>query len=250
MAIAGEIAPVQHAIFADTGWEPQAVYSHVTQMRDLAENAGIQFHIVRSGNIRDDALNPDARFGGMPVFVVTENDGAMARRGCTSEYKLKPLVTKQRELAGLLAGERCKEHRITTVIGISLDEAHRMKDPLFSWIRNEYPLVDLRMTRHDCVRYHETRGVLVPPRSACLGCPYHSDAEWRRIRDTDPQGWANAVDFDAQIRNNPTIAARMFNGRAYLHRQRVPLPMVDLTTDEERGQLSMFGNDCEGMCGV
>jgi hypothetical protein len=35
-----------------------------------------------------------------------------------------------------------------------------------------------------------------------------------------------------------------------MHAQRVPLEQVDLSTAEDRGQLSLFNNECEGMCGV
>lgn len=39
-------------------------------------------------------------------------------------------------------------------------------------------------------------------------------------------------------------------GDVYLHRSLVPLDMVDLSTESERGQMDLFGNDCTGMCGV
>jgi hypothetical protein len=251
MAIAGEIEPVQHAIFSDTGWEPKAVYEHMKDMRVLAEAAGIEFHIVSNGNIRDDLFNPDARFASMPLHIINpQGSDAMSRRQCTAEYKIKPLLAEEREIAGLKAGQRCKEHRITTLIGISLDEVQRMKNPAFPWIVNEYPLVDLRMTRHDCLLYHERAQLERPPRSACIGCPYHSDREWRNIRDTDPESWQDAIFIDDQIRNNPVVADRLFQGRAYLHSKRIPLSVVDLSTEEDRGQINMFGNECEGMCGL
>ena len=39
-------------------------------------------------------------------------------------------------------------------------------------------------------------------------------------------------------------------GTMYVHKQRVPLDQVDLTTAEDHGQLNLFLNECEGMCGV
>jgi hypothetical protein len=36
----------------------------------------------------------------------------------------------------------------------------------------------------------------------------------------------------------------------FVHRDRVPLTEVDLSTAEDRGQLDLFNNECEGMCGV
>ena len=36
----------------------------------------------------------------------------------------------------------------------------------------------------------------------------------------------------------------------WLHRSCVPLEEVDLSTEMDAGQLDMFGNECEGLCGV
>lgn len=249
MMIHGEIETVQHAIFSDTGWEPTAVYDHMKAMRIEAEAAGIEFHIVSNGNIREDALNPDKRFASMPLHVINrKGDPAMGRRQCTREYKIKPLVAKQREIAGLNPGQRCKEHRITTVIGISWDEVQRMKDPLYPWIVNEYPLIEHRMTRQDCLKWNDQHGYGQPPRSSCIGCPFHSNVEWRAIRD-EPELWADAVAFDEAIRQEP-VAARLFQGTAYLHPARIPLSQVDLRTLEEHGQGNLFDMECEGMCGL
>jgi hypothetical protein len=250
MALAGDIPPVDHVIFADTGWEPAAVYDHMNAMRELVEAAGVGFHVVSAGNIRADVLDPTHRFASVPVHVVKKGGKpAMGRRQCTSEYKIKPLVAKQRELAGLKPRQRSTKVLIETLIGISLDEVQRMKDPLFPWITNTYPLVDLRMTRQDCIVYHERRNLPRPPRSACLGCPFHSDHEWRAVK-ANPDEWADVVDFDNRLRNDPAVADRMFEGRAYLHPSRIPLADVDLSTEEHRGQLSMFDMECEGMCGL
>lgn len=249
MMIAGEIEPATHAVFSDTGWEPKAVYEHLKVMRKEAEAAGIQFHVVSRGNIRNDVLQPGTRFASMPVHVIgRDGQQSIGRRQCTSEYKLKPLVDKQRELAGLQPKQRCKEHRITCVIGISWDEMQRMKHPLFPWIVNEYPLVDRRMTRSDCLAWNDEHGFDRPPRSSCIGCPFHSNVEWRAIRDS-PEDWADAVAFDAAIRQGP-VADRMFQGRAYLHPARIPLDQVDIRSLEEQGQGNLFDMECEGMCGL
>lgn len=251
MCIAGEVEPITHAIFSDTGWEPKAVYQHLAVVKAEAEAVGIQVHIVSNGNLRDDALNPAHRFASMPLHI-TNRDGTpgMSRRQCTSEYKLKPLVRKQRELAGLAKGERCKEHRITTLIGISWDESHRMKDPLHPWIVNEYPLVDRRLTRNDCLQWNDTNRFDRPPRSSCIGCPFHSDKEWRQVK-SDPDDWADAVNFDNAIRSgHKTGSGEPLLGSAYLHRRRIPLDQVDLRTEEQMGQETLFDNECEGMCGL
>lgn len=66
------------------------------------------------------------------------------------------------------------------------------------------------------------------------------------IRDTNPEAWADAVDLDRTIRTG----FRGIRGEVYLHRSAVPLDEADLTTDADRGQLDLWPNECEGMCGV
>lgn len=248
MMIHGEIPMADHVVFADTGWEPRRVYEHLNNLEALMVQHEIPFHKVSKGNIRTD-FTDGGRFASMPLFVrSTEGKTGMVRRQCTSEYKIKPLLKKQRELAGLQPGQRCKDHRITTVIGISFDEVQRMRDPEFSWIRNEYPLIDRRITRQDCLDWCADHGYAKPPRSACIGCPFKSASEWRELRN-DPEAWADAVAFDAALRTNTRLVDR-FDGQAYLHRSMVPLDQVDLRTDEEKGILSLFDQECEGMCGL
>lgn len=251
MMIHGEIEPAEHAIFSDTGWEPQAVYENMEKMRLEAENAGIKFHVVSGGHIREEALNPSSGFASMPVHVVgLEGKPTIGRRQCTKKYKLEPIINKQRELAGLKRYGRSKEHLVTSLIGISLDEIARMKHAMFPWIVNQYPLVDRRMTRQNCLDWNKAHGYDLPPRSACIGCPYHNDEEWSRMKKHDPESWADAVDFDEQLRSNTDLAQRTFQGRSYLHRQRIPLSVVKLVEQDKEKPIDMFNDECEGMCGV
>jgi len=246
MMIAGEIEPADHVIFADTGWEPKPVYENVKKMQELAESAGMQFHIVKAGNMKEDALDPEAKFVSLPLHIYTK-DGrkAMGRRTCTRNYKILPLLEKERELAGLAPFQRSKQHRLTCIIGISWDESERMRDPAFSWIRNEYPLVDLRITREQCLKWNEEQGFPTPPRSACIGCPYHSNTEWLNIKENDPESWQDAIQFEKDLQK---IAKTRFGSDVFLHNQRVPLQDVVLTKKGE--SVNLFGQECEGMCGL
>jgi hypothetical protein len=246
MIIHGELPPIQHAIFSDTGWEPRSVYEHLEVLKGECDEAGIPLHIVSNGNIRDDTLAPDQRSAALPLHLLNDDGSSgIGRRQCTYEYKLKPLLDKQREIAGLKPGQRCKQHRITTIIGISWDEMQRMKDPAFPWIKNEYPLVDNYIKRADCIDWNTKHGYPAPPRSSCIGCPFHSNEEWRRVK-ADPEAWADAVAFDEAIR----APQKNRQAVAFLHRARVPLAEVDIRSEEERGQGTLFDMECEGMCGL
>jgi len=249
MMIDGVIPKADHAIFADTGWEPEDVYEHLRYLESLMKRNGIEFHQVNKGNIRDDFLSDGTRFASMPLHIKNpQGKKAMIRRQCTNEYKIGPLLKKQRELAGLKSGQRHKDHLMTTVIGISYDESQRMRDAAFPWLRNDYPLVDGRITRQDCIDYAIKHSYQTPPRSACIGCPFKSNDEWRLLKDK-PKEWEDAVAFDAQLRINDRLVKR-FNGQAYLHSSMKPLPEVDLRSESELGILNLFDQECEGMCGV
>ena len=249
MMVHGEIERADHVVFADTGWEPKKVYEHLDNLKQIMEKEKMPFHVVSKGNIREDFLTDGKRYASMPLHMIGQ-DGkkGMVRRQCTAEYKIGPLMKKQRELAGLKPGQRCKEHRITTVIGISWDEVQRVKDPEFSWIKHDYPLIDRKITRQDCIDWCVDKGYAMPPRSACIGCPFKNADEWRALKET-PDEWQDAVEFDEALRTMPHLIAR-YNVTPYLHSARVELRNVDLRTKQEKGIISLFDQECEGMCGI
>ncbi|MCX2969476.1 MULTISPECIES: hypothetical protein [Streptomyces] len=225
----GVLPKVDYAIFADTGWEPAAVYAHLDRLeKEIAEPAGIPILRVSSGNIRNDALDPDHRFASMPLYILNK-DGkqGMTRRQRTGEYKIKPIKKKVRELLGYPYPQRIpKGVLVEQWVGISTDEFHRAKDADVRYMRNLHPLIDLGWSRTDCVRYLTSLGLADTPKSSCLGCPFHGNAQWRNIRDTSPDEWRDVVEFDAAIRQGNARANASGNpllGQAFLHRSRVPL---------------------------
>ena len=142
------------------------------------------------------------------------------------------------------------EKHAVQYIGISLDEAHRMKPSRVQYSTHEWPLIERRMTRNDCIVWMAAHGFPKPPRSACVFCPYHNDHEWRRLRDEEPQEFARAVKFERKFAESKSQNKVMRSFALFLHDSRVPLDQVDFRTDGEKGQMSLFGNECEGMCGV
>lgn len=234
--------PIDAAIFADTQWEPHAVYAHLSWLEQQARTAGIPVYRVTGGNLREDALAVGRRAASLPFYLVNpDGSDGMLRRQCTGEYKIKQIKSQIRAL-GATAEQPARQ-----LIGISLDECHRMRDSDVRYIRHEYPLIDRGMTRHDCLRWMERHGYPRPPKSACIGCPFHDNAHWRRLRDESPDEWQDAVAFDRAIRHNARTA---ISGTAYLHRQRVPLDEADIRSAAERGQLDLFGEECAGVCGI
>lgn len=243
----GDLGPMPDcAIFADTGWEPRAVTEHLDRLEPA-----LRFPVYRvaAGNIRSDIMakhtTRTGRFASVPWFTLMANgDKGMGRRQCTAHYKLEPIRKKVRELLGHPHPKRVPRDACTMLIGISTDEAIRAKDSRVLFIKNTYPLLDQRMSRSDCRAYLRDRQWKAP-KSACIGCPFHSNAAWREIRDNEPEEWADAVLVDRAIRN--ADAMRGIVGQQFMHRSCVPLDQADL----DRGQpVDLFGNECEGMCGT
>lgn len=135
-------------------------------------------------------------------------------------------------------------------VGISTDAFHRAKEADVRYMRNRHPLVDLGWSRTDCIRYLASLGLADTPKSSCLGCPFHGNAQWRHIRDTSPSEWADVVDFDAAIRQGNACANASGNrllGEAFLHRSRVPLSEapIDHVTAAERAALQIAADDAD-----
>jgi hypothetical protein len=250
MACTGELPGLDAAIFADTGWEPAAVYRQVDRISDELVRAGFMFYRVSKGNLRSDVVNPDGRFAAIPYFV-RNPDGSqgMGRRQCTKEYKLEPIMRKCRELLGAKPPDYRHVPRGRVVeqwIGFSTDEFMRANDKHGNlYTRKRYPLLELGMSRKDCQRYLEAAGWGDTVKSACIGCPYHGNRQWRDLRDNHPDEWADAVDFDRQIRKGGARKrAGQLDGEAFLHRSMLPLDQAPIDRIERKEyrdlQLDLF----------
>jgi hypothetical protein len=196
MAAHGAIGPMPDcAIFADTGWEPRAVYDHLAWLRSPGV-LPFPVHVVKAGDLRADLLRAASgeRWASIPAFTRTVARGrvslGMIRRQCTKDYKIAPIRREVRALAGLTRRRSPPHPVVEQWIGISLDETIRMK-PSF-------------------------------------------------------EAWADAVRVDRAVRTGQ----RGIRGQVFLHRSAVPLDEADLSTASDRGQLDLFGNECEGTCGV
>lgn len=258
MAAAGEITPMPTAaIFADTQDEPASVYKWL----DWLEKQ-LPFPVYREteGKLSDGATRIRTSKKGvryydikLPYYTLgAEGErGMMGMRNCTEDYKIRPIRKALRALAlpSNLAKASGRKY-VVQWIGISLDEVQRMKTSRDWWIENRWPLIDAKMTRHNCLRWITAHKFPTPPRSACIYCPFHSNAEWRRLKKESPKEFNDAVEFEKRVQAAQKVSTQRTS--VYLHRSCLPLDQVDLSTDVERGQgmLAGFGNECEGMCGV
>lgn len=224
MAADGEIGPMPDcAIFADTQWEPATVYKHLDRLEKLLP---FPVHRVTMGDIRDTIGT-----GGYESIPWYTNSGAMGRRQCTYQFKLRPIRQKVRNLLGegMPRAGACEMW-----LGISRDEAHRMKPATVAYIINRWPLIERDMTRADCRRWLERHSISAP-RSACCGCPFMSNEDWRHKR-SQPE-WNDTV----------ALSDKLAALGQFMHRSLKPIDQADFGDEDT---IDMFGNECEGMCGV
>ena len=242
------------AIFADTGWEPKAVYDHLDWLEQQ-----LSYPLVRvsNGNIRESILtgkNPEGRkFLDLPVHVIKpDGKNYVGTRQCTKQYKLKPIYRYLRdEHLKAPRGKAIRDAEVLMWLGISRDEAGRQKPSREPWVKNVYPLLDRDYSREQLAGWFKSR---YPerhlPKSACIGCPYHSDAAWLKMKQEDPESWKDAVKIDWALRNVPQ-AKGSIEGEAYLHRSRQALDEVDFSKEKQkREQYEGMPEECEGMCGI
>jgi hypothetical protein len=130
-------------------------------------------------------------------------------------------------------------------IGISTDEAQRMKPQQEPWIRARWPLIEQGTSREDCRAWMISNGYPEPPRSACTFCPFHSDEEWLRL---SPVELAAAADYERELQEAARNQEALI-GVPFLHDSCKPLLSVNFKKSEKGfKQLSMFGNECTGLC--
>ena len=244
MAAAGEITPMPAAaIFADTQAEPKSVYVWLDW---LEKQLPFPVYRVTAGSLEQQALEMRVTKDGrkftktdIPFFTLSAGNqiGKIKHRSCTQDFKIHPIRKLIRRLAGIKRGQ--KTVGVIQWIGISLDEIYRMKESRQPWQQNRWPLVEKRINRAQCLRWMTAHNFPEPPRSACVFCPFHGDAEWRRMKTNEPYEFEKAVRFEKAVQlakaNTVNIRATLF-----LHRSCKPLGELDFSTEEERGQGNMF----------
>ena len=103
-------------------------------------------------------------------------------------------------------------------LGISTDEAIRMRTSHDRWMTNRYPLIEAGMSRSDCMNWWQERYDRPLERSACVACPFQSRKRWVETKRRWPELFAEAVEIDSRLRDGLAL-----DKTPYLHTLRRPL---------------------------
>lgn len=243
LIVQGELPKPDLAVIADTGREASETWRFYEEiLRPALRGVGVELvrlkhsfepsgctGLGRGWNTVDifSGRNKDTII--MPMFTDKRGQPGMLPKYCSNEWKNRP-VQRYIRFAELSEGN--------IWIGFSVDEMERMRghDPRAKW-NHTYPLVDLRMTRGDCIALVEKMGWGAPPRSACWMCPYRSDAEWLHLKKTDPADFQEACALERGL--------RLYDKNVFFHDSCKPLDEVEFN----EGQEDLFAKPCaSGMC--
>lgn len=248
MAAQGEIAPMpSFAVFSDTGDEPQTVYTWLNQLKQQLpfsvkiahkrfgswvplEQRRLSAHIVEND------------FSQIPAFTQSPNGRPLlGKRQCTRHWKIDPLHQKIREVLNV-RGKRMKLGSVVLWIGISTDEAARMKPSRNPWITHRFPLIEKKLSRADCTAWLKSKGVESPVKSACVYCPFKDRAAWLAAK--------NGPDWETVRVVDAILASR----GEFLTADLLRIDDVDFSKpvliQRDPRQEMLWNNECEGMCGV
>ena len=261
MAVMGEIGPrPDYAIFADTQHEPPWVMESLESLRKWGD---IPIVIATKGELGDEIRKAvglkEGHFANIPFWARSTDNPDVAtplRRHCTSDFKIRVVHKKVRELLGLKPGQRASgKYRVEEWIGISVDEVMRAKPSRVDFIESRFPLLfDRPMRRAEIKLWLESNGFPIPGKSACIFCPYRKPIEYARWRDEEPEVFAQAVEWDEMLRSSESGLLKGMKDAAYIWKDLKPLrelPSVAELEGRDDAQLDMFNDGCEtGMCGV
>ena len=236
------------AIFADTGWEPPWVYETVEYVR---EQVPFDVITVDAGvSLKDRTMEGLTRAGTHAMFDISVYvpglDGGrhiITKRQCTKQYKIDPIQREVRRLLGVPPGRRVpRSIHARQWIGITVDEIHRMSGSRVNYVTHTYPLIDLGLSRTDCVDWLTERGLRIR-KSSCIGCPYKSRTQWHELQQNHPELYSAAVDVEETMNSLPYAErfgndVRLFDGGRLKGFDFGPTPPAD---DSETGE-------CGGYC--
>lgn len=247
MSALGVLPPIDVALHADTGHERSATYEFARRWTPWLQDHGVTVITVQADDESNEVMFDETNGQTMiPLYTVSLEDRShgMLRRTCTSRWKIQPQrswIRQELERRDLQLAPGIVEQWF----GITLDEVQRMRQSDVQYIEHVYPFVELLerpWTRGMVVRWLRDNNLEIPPRSACVFCPYQSDREWRHLQQHAPADFAKATATDSAIRHKRP------GYLSYLHRQRTELPAVDLRSEEDHGQLTLWAQDCGGEC--
>jgi hypothetical protein len=235
MSALGELPMVDAAIHADTEHEMEATYTFAAQWTPWLEERGVKVATVRNEGRGGTKVSVEGGRGGeivIPAFTIENGKQGRIRRQCTHDWKVDPVRR-------YLQAHRSKQ-QVELWLGITTDEWQRAKDADVKYITHRFPLLEMGMSRSDCIKWLEAHNLPSPGKSSCTFCPFHNKAAWQNMKRAGGADWQEAINVDAMIRNvRPP-------GELFVHPKAIPLAdAVVIPEDYGYSQLDLLASDDE-----
>ena len=228
-------------VFANVGDDSENPGT-LAYVRDVAipyaESSGLELTTLqrkrRDGTIETLLERVERSKRSIPIPVRMSN-GAPGNRQCTFDFKIRPIAQELKRRGAT------KDNPWTVGLGISVDEIHRARtNSGIAWELLAYPLLDLKLNRHDCLALIRDAGLPQPPKSSCWFCPFHDTRTWQEMRANQPGLFEKSAALEESINEKRGRLGRdrvFFSGRCKPLREAI----------KETGQIEMEGCD-SGYC--
>ena len=237
-------------LMSNTEREASNVFDYQKEfIKPICDAIGLEYVIVDKSDFTDSDITYISKDGDettLPPFFTEYNgrnpDGTVGKQAgfCSSKWKSDVL---NRYLNNRYGEKELTERGVDYWIGMSFDEARRVKYPSGKW-QKRYPLFEAQILREQAIKIVEDYGLPEPPRSACWMCPNRHDDEWEWMKKNVPQDFKKAVVFEKELQEDfPWL---------WLHKSGKPISDLDFKAlSKSSKQIDIFDKYCDtGMCFV
>jgi hypothetical protein len=285
----GKIIIPHYIIFSDTGDESSMTYAQIYKVQkyvkdtydvdiiivkknkflktdqeiiDMVKKGDMDGRRYRSSEYSDLYQNQVLFYRGVldkadivPHWIINEKGevGKLMGRQCTVVYKITEIIKEIRKREGLLRFS-AKQHQINMFIGFTIDEISRVKPSPQSYIVNKFPLVDLRLSKQECIDYVIRKLGFKPVSSVCNMCYANDFKRVYNIFKNDPDSWNKLLVLDDAMANKPKGHrvrgdVYMFHWQIKLQKRLKDIDMEAQNTERNKyHQISIFEMEEEMAC--
>ena len=228
MILEGKLPKPDLIVMADTGREVKTTFDYLNRVVQPAlKEIGLRVEIAGHEYSNHDLYKSGDLL--LPTFTRQNGNVGKMPTFCSDEWK-------QRVIRRWL-----RERGVTDTdvwLGISMDEAERMKDSGLNWYRHVYPLIEIEpMNRSACVNQIVRYGWEVPHKSRCYMCPNQSPLAWKELKRRKDGDFEKAVTLENEVRRK--------DKNVYFHPLAIPLEQA---VEQSEKQSDMFDGCDSGYC--
>lgn len=230
MILTGELPRPDIAVMADTSRECSETWQYLKLVVQPAlDKIRLTVEIVPHSYAYWDIVKGKNNALLIPAFARQSGSVGKLPTYCSHEWKRRPIQRWLRKQG---------VNDCDCWLGISTDEAERMKPSDLKWYRHVYPLIEMVPTsRVQCRNKVLGYGWAEPPKSRCWMCPNMSPQSWKQLRRNWNGDFEKAAALEKEIQQT--------DADIFLHPLAIPLTEA---VEQSEQQSDMFDGCDSGFC--